>query len=439
MSKRIFNETQIRDLKLNKYVKKVSEKSIMYTDEFKIHFISEYEKGIPISLIFEEAGFDIDALGNKRIKSASKRWRKTYKNKGVNGLQDTRRCNKGRPRSSELSPDEIISRQKAEIEYLKAEVELLKKLELAERKVINGKLQQSCIFKIIEKTIHKHSLKGMISHLCKSAGVSRSGYYHFINTKKLRMKRHEKDMKDMKLIEEAYHMNRHDKGSRGIYMTLKNELGITMNRKKIQRLMRKFGLSCPIRATNPYKRIAKATKEHRAVPNMLNRNFKQGNPRQILLTDITYIPFNGSFAYLSVIKDSVTNEVMSHYLSKNIKLDIATKTIQLLLIKYQKHLDSNAYIHSDQGVHYTSPKFQNLLKESNLGQSMSRKGNCWDNAPMESFFGHMKDERDFKKCNSFTELESMIDEYMDYYNNRRYQWNLKKLTPVMYRNQLLAA
>jgi transposase InsO family protein len=338
-----------------------------------------------------------------------------------------------------MTYDEIIKKQKAEIEYLKSEVELLKKLELAERKVVKGKLQPALIFGIIKDVIVKHNLEGVTKHLCESAGVSRSGYYHYINTQNLRDKRHQQDLEDMKLIELAYQMNKHDKGSRSIYMTLKNKLKVTMNRKKIQRLMRKFGLRCPVRAANPYKRIAKATKEHRTVPNLLNRNFKDGNPGQILLTDITYIPFKGGFAYLSVIKDSVTNEILAHYLSNNIKLDIATKTIQLLMMKHRNYLDSNAYIHSDQGVHYTSPKFQKLLKDSNLGQSMSRKGNCWDNAPMESFFGHMKDELDLKQCHTFKDLAIMIDNYMHYYNNERYQWNLKKLTPVMYRNQLLVA
>ncbi|WP_046057952.1 IS3 family transposase, partial [Clostridium sp. IBUN62F] len=89
--------------------------------------------------------------------------------------------------------------------------------------------------------------------------------------------------------------------------------------------------------------------------------------------------------------------------------------------------------------YYTSPKFQKLLKDNNLGQSMSRRGNCWDNAPQESFFGHMKDEIDFQSCNTLEELIDMIDDYINYYNNYRYQWNLKKMTPKQYRNHLLLA
>lgn len=77
------------------------------------------------------------------------------------------------------------------------------------------------------------------------------------------------------------------------------------------------------------------------------------------------------------------------------------------------------------------------MKDNNLGQSMSRRGNCWDNAPQESFFGHMKDELDYKACKTLTEVINVIDDYIDYYNNHRYQWNLKKMTPIQYRNHLL--
>jgi putative transposase len=89
-------------------------------------------------------------------------------------------------------------------------------------------------------------------------------------------------------------------------------------------------------------------------------------------------------------------------------------------------------IHSDQGVHYTSPVFQKLVKKLGLRQSMSRRGNCWDNAPQESFFGHLKDETSIKACTTLDELKKEIKQYMIYYNHYRYQWNLKKMTPVQY-------
>ena len=122
-----------------------------------------------------------------------------------------------------------------------------------------------------------------------------------------------------------------------------------------------------------------------------------------------------------------------------IDVDIAIDTIHKLMNNTKFKLHKDAFIHSDQGAHYTSPRFQKLLKSKNLGQSMSRRGNCWDNAPQESFFGHMKDEINYRSCTTFEELKGIIDNYINYYNNYRYQWNLKRLTPVKYRNQLLAA
>jgi len=103
-------------------------------------------------------------------------------------------------------------------------------------------------------------------------------------------------------------------------------------------------------------------------------------------------------------------------------------------------LDSyeNIMIHSDQGFHYTNPVYIEIVKELKMIQSMSRKGNCIDNSPIESFFGHLKDELDYQSCRSFEELRFKIDEYMRYYNNERKQWEKKKMTPVDYRNHLLA-
>ena len=97
----------------------------------------------------------------------------------------------------------------------------------------------------------------------------------------------------------------------------------------------------------------------------------------------------------------------------------------------------NILIHSHQGFHYTNPEFVNTVKKLDMVQSMSRKGNCIDNAPMESFFGHMKDDVDYKNCKTFEELRLRVEEYVRYYNYERQQWGLKKMTPVEYRNHLL--
>ena len=440
MSKKIFSDKDIEILSNNKYVLNVSKKAITYTNEFKIHFIAEYNKGKSSRTIFEEAGFDSDMIGFKRIDCSSSRWRKAYKENGVLGLDDTRRNSSGRPRKRELTKDEIIVKQNAEIEYLKAEVELLKKLELQERQVRKGKVTAAEAFFLIESITANSKFYSVVKHLCDVAGVSRSGYYRFLKTKDLRKQRLSEDILARDIILKAFDHRGYKKGSRSIKMTLESEFGITYSRKHIQRIMRKFDIVCPIRKANPYKRMAKATKEHRVVPNLLNREFKQEVVGKVLLTDITYLPYGkGQMAYLSTIKDASTNEILAYNLSDSLKLDIATDTIHKLMANTNVKLSEDAFVHSDQGAHYTSPIFQKLLKSNKLGQSMSRRGNCWDNAPQESFFGHMKDEIDYKNCTTLAELQSVIDDYIYYYNNYRCQWNLKKLTPAQYRNQLLVA
>ena len=440
MSKKFFSTEEIVNLSNNKYVKAISEKGITYTDEFKTLFISEYANHKIPSKIFEDAGFDIAVIGNDRIWGASKRWRKSYKDSGALGLRDTRKFSSGRPLQRELTHEDIIKKKDAEIAYWKAEAEILKKIELQERQVKNGKLNCSCIFNIIQNIILKYKYTSIIMHLCNVSGVSKSGYYNYLKSEDKRNAQEKKDLKLKEMVLKAYEHRGYKKGSRSIKMTLEQEFSWVINRKCIQRIMRKYSIKCPIRKANPYRRMMKATREHTVLPNLLNRQFKQEVAGKVLLTDITYMPYsNSSMAYLSTIKDSSTNEILSYHLSERITLDIATKTIEKLIKNNKTLLHSKAFIHSDQGVHYTSPKFQKLIKKYKLGQSMSRRGNCWDNAPQESFFGHMKDEIDYKSCSTFEELQAMIDEYMDYYNNYRYQWGLKKLTPVQYRNQLLAA
>lgn len=439
MSKKFFTEIEIQRLKRNIYVKNVSSKSITYTDEFKSYVIAEIAKGISSKEIFVSAGFDVEIVGEDRINNAVRRWKRAYREKGVMGLRDNRKSNSGRPLEREMTKDDIIRHQQAEIEYLREELELVKKLELEERGVITNKLPPSHVYQIIRNTLEKIQTKGCISKLCNLAGVSRSGYYNYLKTESVRSKREDADCRDFELIQKAYDFDGYSKGSRGISMTLHDEFGITFNRKKVQRLMRKFSLVCPIRKANPYRRMMKATKEHRVVPNKLQRQFKAGKPYEILLTDITYIPFHGKYVYLSAVKDSVTNEILTYHLSDSLKIDIVLETLAKLKDSYKGKFQSNAYVHSDQGVHYTSPKFQVKLKEMGLDQSMSRRGNCWDNAPMESFFGHMKDHLDFGIYQTFEEIKITIKRFIDHYNKRRSQWNLKKLTPIKYRDQLLAA
>lgn len=384
MSKVLFKDEDMKKLGNNKNVLKVSEKSITYTYEFKRVFIDEYMSGKLPRDIFKENGFNVKVLGKKRIEQAAARWKKTYEKDGIIGLDDTRKIASGRPLSRELSKEEIIERQEAKIKLLESQVDLLKKLDVTERLLINKSknLKTYDKFILIQGTIAKHSFKSLTTYFCMLLEVSRSGYYNYINSEENRFNRENKDLEAKKIILKAFDRRGYKKGSRSIKMILENEFNIIYSLKKIQRIMKKYNIVCPHRKANPYKQIAKATKEHRTVPNPLNRNFKQEIPGKVLLTDITYLPYNGSdMAYLSTILDASTGEILAHHVSKRITLDIVTETINKLMKQRKVKLHKNAFVHSDQGSHYTSPIYQDLLKESNLGQSMSRRGNCWDNAP----------------------------------------------------------
>jgi putative transposase len=261
-----------------------------------------------------------------------------------------------------------------------------------------------------------------VATLCELAGTSRSGYYQWLKTADLP----ERDCPDYLKIKGIFDRGRGTYGWRSIKMRLPE-----MNHKKIQRIMRMYDLITKVRKRNPYKAVMKKRLAHRTFPNMLNRAFDQTIPSTVFCTDITYLPFNGMYAYLSVIKDIATGEVAAWHLSSGLEMTLVTETIG------QMESCGNALIHSDQGFHYTNPLFIEGVKELKMHQSMSGKGNCIDNAPIESFFGHLKDELDYQSCESIEGLRSKIAEYMRYYNCERKQWARNKMSPVQYREHLL--
>ncbi|WP_436449189.1 IS3 family transposase [Paenibacillus sp. BT-177] len=437
----------MEQLSNNLYVKSVTSKGITYTDEFKKLFISENKKGKLPRAIFEECGFEVHVIGLQRIRSSGKRWRASFRENGVLGLHDTRSQSSGKPLRRELTLEEKNARLEAQNALLRAENELLKKIRMggmgAERQVDWTPCQK---YILIHTVIRKYDLHRMVNHLCRMAGVSKSGYYKYWSSKSAekRKQREQDDEQVKETILKAFRFKRRKKGARSIKMILEGQFKVVYNLKRIRRIMKKYGIVCPFRKANPYKRMMKATQEHRVVPNLLNREFKQDIPGKVLLTelltDITYLYYGtGKKAYLSTIKDSSTNEILAYHVSERITMDLATDTLLKLKKNRRFKKAKGAFIHSDQGTHYTHPDFQKMVKKMGLNQSMSRRGNCWDNAPQESFFGHFKDEASIKPCATMEELRREIDDYMTYYNHYRYQWNLKKMTPVQYRDHLQAA
>lgn len=280
----------------------------------------------------------------------------------------------------------------------------------------------------------------MTRYLCAIAAVSSSGYYRWLEAEQYRQLRATADECDFILIKQHFDALRGKAGALVIKMRLEQISGVTMNHKKIRRLMRKFNLIAVIRQANPYRKMAKATHEHQTCPNLLKRQFDQGEPEKVFLTDITYLRYGGDqWAYFSCVKDGSTRQILAEYVASTLELPLVEQTIQRLLERLDGNIHPEAIFHSDQGMHYTHPKTRLKIKKAGFKQSMSRKGNCWDNASMESFFGHMKDEVDFKDCQTLEEVRARVADYIAYYNSERYQWTLKKMTPDEFRGHLLAS
>jgi transposase InsO family protein len=208
-----------------------------------------------------------------------------------------------------------------------------------------------------------------------------------------------------------------------------------MNPKKIARIKREYNIVTKIRKKRAYAIKFQKDLSHRVAPNVLSRNFKVDAPDTVYCTDITYLFYNGGVGYLSATKDVATREIVAYNISGNMGIDTGLDSLSRLLSEREL---KGVMIHSDQGVHYTHPAYVGLLARHGIVQSMSRKGAALDNAPIESFFGHMKDEIEVKNCRNMAELRKEIDKYVKYYNTERGQWELKRMPPIKYREHLLS-
>jgi len=276
-----------------------------------------------------------------------------------------------------------------------------------------------------------------ITLMCELADVSRSGYYKWLDEAPEREAREAQDRKDFELILEAARFRGYDKGARGIHMRLLHmEPCRVMNTKKIWRLMGKYNYVCPIRRANPYKRkLLEAIARTGAVAdNQLGRHFIQG-PRKVLLTDITYLRRrDGKFSYMCSVLDACTRQLLGRAVMQTMQDDVVLGALNMMLENHGAELAKTPVVHSDQGSQFSSTSVIALLRDSNLRRSMSQKATPWDNAPQESFFGHMKDEigEKLSQCYGHEDVCRVIDDWADYYNNDRYQWSLAKLSPYEY-------
>ena len=235
-------------------------------------------------------------------------------------------------------------------------------------------------------------------------------------------------------ITEIFHEHQGRYGYRRITDELHNQ-NFAINHKTVQRLMKELGLVCRVRMKKYRSYKGEVGK---VADNLLDRDFHAEKPNQKWTTDITEFRLFGQKLYLSPIMDLCSGDVVTYTLSESPNLLMVTTMLeQAVKILPEKH---NLILHSDQGWHYQHKQYRKLLEENGITQSMSRKGNCYDNAAMESFFGHLKSELLYlQEFESVDHFKRELIAYIDYYNNKRIKAKLKGLPPALHRQQALLA
>lgn len=243
----------------------------------------------------------------------------------------------------------------------------------------------------------------------------------------------QRDQEEIVVIKKYFDRGKSKDGIRQLAMIIEREEELIFNKKKIARLKRAFGLETKIRRKNKYRQFSKKKQEHETYPNLLERNFKGLNADEVYVTDITMLKYQGKRAYFAAVKDLETKEIIGSSVSNRIDLNLTNTAMKMALAKLSTDQRESLMVHSDQGFHFTHISFRNLLETFGVTQSMSRKGNCLDNAPMESFFGLIKDHLDLKNCKTIQDVEKEVTKKVDYYNKNRPQVGLKKMPPTEYR------
>ena len=264
-------------------------------------------------------------------------------------------------------------------------------------------------------------------------GMPKSTYYELLHNENYgngARRREMRDDEDILLVRQVAEYKGYKKGYRQISMMMEDVTGKTLSPHRVLYLMRKYGMRTNIRKPSKNRKAMKELMKRNGKPNLLMRRFKLHRPNEVRLTDVTYLDYGGDLrAYGSASIDPVTGKLICFIVSENNDLQLALDT---LVAMDEYPLKSGGIIHSDQGILYFTDDFQAAISEKDLIQSMSRRGNCWDNAPQESFFGHFKDECDYKKCRTLEELQAQIDDYRVYYNGMRRLWEHGRMTPVEY-------
>lgn len=278
-------------------------------------------------------------------------------------------------------------------------------------------MDKRLVVQLVEKIRNKYSVTAIL----KVLQVPRSTYYRWLKG----IEDYRNEYED--LIIEVCKLTKYRYGHRKVKAILLHKYQIKLNRNTVQKIMQKHHLQCKVKP----KRKWKSNGESEVIaPNILNRNFSTTKPNEKWVTDITYIQYGSEILYLSTIMDLYNNEIVAFKLYNHQQTPLVIDTLEEALSK--RNNPEGVVIHSDQGSVYTSYTYQNYIKKNHLVSSMSRRGNCWDNAVIESFHSNLKSE-EFQYCkfNSLPNLSVVmkIDEYMYHYNEERIQEKLGYLSP----------
>lgn len=380
-----------------------------YSAEEKLAAVEMFLDGFEKTAVMARFGIGTRALITK--------WVAIYRAEGPEGLQPKA---KGRPKKNTDSSNMTDAQR---IYRLEVEVEVLKKIQRSfggRRLSAEGKAQ------IITSLEHKY----LVGQLCQFLGLSRSTFYYH----RAKLTRPDAYEAVGPLLRQVFDNSYKAYGYRRIQAVLKQKHGFSLSGKTVLKLMREENRVCLIRRK---KYVSYRGAVGLAAPNVLERDFSTTAPNRKWATDVTKFKVLGQKHYFSPVIDLFNGEVITYTLKTAPDLNLVTSMLSKAIEKLPA--GSKTIIHSDQGWHYRHLAYQHQLQKAGIRQSMSRKGNCLDNAVAENFFGHFKEE--FLRQQTFTSLDQFrneMDRYIHWFNNDRIRLKLKGLSPVEYRTQSLA-
>ena len=254
-----------------------------------------------------------------------------------------------------------------------------------------------------------------VAVMCQFFGVSRSGYYDYLK----RLDRPAHDVVLAEIIRDQQGKCNKTYGYRRMWKWLQTTKKIYRNPKTILRIMKKYELLSEIRRRRKWRQLGQQIHKYE---NLLNRNFQADEPNRKWVTDISYIHTKEGVLYLSMIRDLYDNSIIAYKTGTQQTVNLVLDTIRLAMKKEKKKVAAELQLHSDQGFQYTSQEYFNLTKSYGITPSMSRRGNCYDNAMAENFFSILKTECIYRlKPKTIAEARDAIDTYIHFYNHERIQ------------------